>query len=72
MVDEFKHLEVLHHKWIQMNAEQRKQKIQKARTAKIPDGAGDLLALPSMEDTESSSFRHLSVNVNDAKIEHVS
>ena len=55
-----------------MNAEQRKQKIQKARTAKIPDGAGDLLALPSMEDTELSSFRHLSVNVNDAKIEHVS
>ena len=55
-----------------MNVEQRKQKIQKACTAKIPVDTGVLLVLPSMEDAESSSFRSLSVNFDNAKIEHVS
>lgn len=54
MVDEFKHLEVSHHKWIQINVEQKKQKIQKACTAKIPDDASVLSALPSTEDVKSS------------------
>lgn len=72
LVDEFKYLEVPHDKWIQMNVEQRKQKIQKAYTAKVQDSTGVLLALPSTENAESSSHKCLSVSIDDAKIGHVS
>ena len=73
LLDEFKYLEVPHHKWVQLNAEQRKQKIQKACSAKISGSADVLVPLPPIEHVESSSsIRHLSVNATDAKIEHVS
>lgn len=72
LVDEFKYLEVPHDKWIQMNVEQRKQKIQKACSAKVQDSTGVLLALSSTENAESSSHKCLSVSIDDAKIGHVS
>lgn len=67
---EYKHLQVSHLKWIQMNSDQRQSKIEKAQRVKLRS------EMQSMCDSgPSSSFqisRHMSIDVENAQISHVS
>jgi len=67
LVADFKHLEVPHSRWLQMNAQQRKEKVQKACVAKLPVSTSTK-ALPDA----LGSHKSLSVKFSDAKIDHVS
>ena len=80
LVDAFKHLEVAHCNWIQMNAEQRKKKIEKACSVKLNFNASLSAALKDTRSNTSfsaglegtGSKKGLSVPFFNAKVDHVS
>lgn len=67
--NEYKYLQVTHLDWIQMSREQRESKIEKARKAKLSCAQSE--STPTISPLIQTN-RHLSVNVEDARISHVS
>ena len=70
MIMEYKHLQVTHLNWIQMNSGQRQARIERAQRAKLHDELRDLSASEASSSVQIS--KQLSIDVEDARISHVS